>query len=86
MTPETSPEVLYAQSVVSALIKDPSQLAIERTVDEKGVLLSLKVAKTDMGRLIGKKGGTIQAVRTLVQAFGAGADMHVSIKVLEPDA
>lgn len=86
MTPETSPEVLYAQSVVSALIKDPSQLTIERTVDEKGVLLSFKVAKTDMGRLIGKKGGTIQAVRTVVQAFGASADMHVSIKVLEPDA
>lgn len=85
MSETSAPEVEYTFAVISPLLQDPASLTIGRTEDEKGVLLTVKIAKADMGRLIGKQGANIKAVRTVVQSFGAKSKLHVSIKVPEPE-
>lgn len=84
-TTQTFPETGYITSVIHPLLKSPESLVVERTNDEKGVLITLKVAKSDMGRLIGKQGSNIKALRTIAQAYGARTEAHISIKVLEPE-
>lgn len=77
-------DVEMLRAVIEPLVSNPQDISIERTMDEKGVLLSLRVAKSDMGRVIGKSGSTIGAVRTIFQALGARMNAHISVKVIEP--
>lgn len=84
MADTASPDVGYVHSIVYPLLQEPQDLKIERSTDDKGVLLTISVSKPDMGRLIGKQGANIKAIRTVVQAFGAKQKEHVSIKVVEP--
>jgi len=75
----------YLQNLVGGLISFPEELKIERSVDEMGVLLTVKVSKPDMGKIIGKSGETAKAIRLLMNSFGWGSSEKVSVKILEPN-
>jgi predicted RNA-binding protein YlqC (UPF0109 family) len=49
-----------------------------------GILLTITVSPRDMGRVIGKAGAHIQAMRTLMHMFGLVNSAKISLKVLEP--
>ena len=69
--------------IVSTLVEDKDQVEINERQDELGTLLTLKVAKTDMGTIIGKEGKTIQAIRTVLRVYGSKKDERVNLKILE---
>src|SRR5690606_34593729 len=71
--------------VVKQLVAHPDAVTVNRTVDERGVLLTLDVDPADIGYVIGKKGQTITALRTLVRIVGAKNDARVTVKVNEPE-
>lgn len=79
-----NPEETYLKSVVEPLLAEPSSLMIERTTDDRGVLLTMAVGKEDMGRVIGKEGATAKALRTLLSQLGGHLKTHVSLKIVEP--
>lgn len=56
---------------------------VESRVDERGVLITLFVAKEDLGRMVGKKGATAQALRSLLRTLGAKYDARYSLKIEE---
>jgi|GEM_PF-429603 len=74
----------FVEFVVSQLVDDPSQVAINRKVDELGVFITVSVAKDDMGKLIGKNGQTVDALRVLLRVIGAKENNRVNLKVVEP--
>jgi len=45
--------------------------------------LELKVAKSDLGKVIGKKGRTVQAIRTILSGVSGKAKKHVVLEILE---
>ncbi len=49
----------------------------------KSVVIEISVAKDDMGKVIGKRGRTINAIRSLVKAAAIKANLHVEIELLE---
>ena len=51
---EEEKDVEFVMFIVKAIVENPDAVEVERTVDEMGVLISLKVDKEDMGKLIGK--------------------------------
>ena len=53
--------------VIKALVEKPESVKITRTVDEMGVLMSLDVDKDDMGKIIGKNGKVIKAIRNVMK-------------------
>lgn len=74
----------FLHSVVSTLAEDKSSIAIDTSVDDRGVLLTLHIAQPDMGRIIGKKGSMAQAIRTILRAIGAQEGLNVSMRVIDP--
>jgi uncharacterized protein len=75
----------FLEMVVKALVDHPEAVVITRTVDEMGVLLSLKVHADDMGKIIGRSGNTAKAIRTLLRVVGMKYDARVNLKVDEPE-
>lgn len=74
--------VLY---VVKQIVDHPDQVSVDRTVDEMGVLITLKVAKEDMGKVIGKSGQTAKSIRILLRVIGSKNNARVNLKIVEPD-
>lgn len=78
------PGYSFLKYVLEAIVDDADQLVIDQTEDDLGVLLTVKVSDRDMGKLIGKSGQTIKALRTLLRIIGGNANKRVNLKVLEP--
>lgn len=58
------------------LVDDPDAVRVEQTDDERGVLLTLRVAQDDMGKVIGRGGRTARAIRIVMKAAGMRAGIH----------
>jgi len=71
--------------VVKALVDNPNDVKINRTVDEMGVLLTLSVHKDDMGKVIGRSGQTAKAIRTILRVVGMKNEARVNLKIEEPE-
>lgn len=75
----------FLEQVVQSLVEKPEKVEISRTVDEMGVLLTLKVDQEDMGKIIGRDGNTAKAIRTLLRVVGMKNNARVNLKINEPD-
>lgn len=76
---------IFLEYVVKALVDNPNDIKIERTVDEMGVLISLTVNPADMGKIIGRMGNTAKAIRTLLRIIGMKNNARVNLKINEPE-
>jgi predicted RNA-binding protein YlqC (UPF0109 family) len=76
---------LFVRQIAEALCEHPEWLEVEETTDERGVLIMLYADKVDLGRLIGKKGETVNAVRNLLRALGSRNDARYSLKIDDLD-
>lgn len=75
----------FVESVVKALVNHPEDVRTERTVDEMGVLITLHINQEDMAYVIGRRGQTARAVRTLLRVVGAKNNARVNLKIYEPE-
>lgn len=75
----------FLEYVVKALVDNPSDVKIVRTVDEMGVLMTLSVNPADMGKIIGRMGNTAKAIRTLLRVVGMKNNARVNLKINEPE-
>ncbi len=75
----------FLEYIVKALVDNPDDVKINRTVDEMGVLLTLSVHKDDMGKVIGRSGATAKAIRTVLRVVGMKNDARVNLKIEEPE-
>ena len=75
----------FLETIAKTIVSNPEAISVERTVDEMGVLLTLKTAPEDMGYIIGRKGQTAQAIRTLLKIVGAKNNARVNLKIYEPE-
>ncbi|MCF7820087.1 MAG: KH domain-containing protein [Candidatus Pacebacteria bacterium] len=76
----------FLEMIVKHIVSTPEAVQVERTIDEMGVLLTLKIDPSDMGYVIGKKGQTAQAIRTLLKIVGAKNNSRVNLKIYDPNA
>src|SRR3989344_4835755 len=77
-------DVQFLDFVVKALVENPGDVKIVRTVDEMGVLMTLDVNPADMGKIIGREGNTAKAIRTLLRVVGMKNNARVNLKINEP--
>jgi len=75
----------FLDYVVRSLVDNPSDVKIDRKVDEMGVLLTLGINPADMGKIIGRNGNTAKAIRTLLRVVGMKNHARVNLKIEEPE-
>lgn len=69
----------FVKEIVKNLVKNPDSVSVVQTVDEKGILLTLTVDKSDIGTVIGKMGATAKSLRTIIRTFAANTEEKVGI-------
>ncbi len=79
------PDRDFVEFVVKQIVEHPDQVVVTRAVDEMGVLITLKVAKEDMGKIIGKAGQTAKSLRILLRVIGSKNNARVNLKIVEPE-
>ena len=75
----------FLEYIVKALVDNPNDVKIDRTVDEMGVLITMTVNSADMGKIIGRQGNTAKAIRTLLRVIGMKNNARVNLKIDEPE-
>ncbi len=79
-------EQQFTEYVVKQLVDKPEAVKVERTEDEKGVLLKLSVDPGDLGRVIGRRGATAQSLRTLLRALGMKNEARYNLRIVDTDS
>jgi hypothetical protein len=69
--------------IAKSLAEDPSAVSVEVSERHDKVVLSLSVGPNDMGRIIGRRGRTAQAIRALVGAAGARDGVTTSVDIVD---
>jgi len=68
--------------IAKSLVDDPSQVHVSEIEGESSVILELRVGPDDMGRVIGKGGRTVNAVRTLIRILAAKQGKRVTLEIV----
>lgn len=68
--------------VVTSLVDDPDAVTITRTDSDSGVRFDVEVAPDDTGKVIGRQGRIIKAIRTLARAAGSMEDRGVEVEIV----
>jgi len=79
------PDRDFVEYIVKHIVENPDDVEVSRDVDEMGVLITLKVHKDDMGKIIGKSGQTAKSLRILLRVIGSKNNARVNLKIVEPD-
>ena len=75
----------FVETVVRAIVGHPEDVRTDRTIDERGVLITLHINQEDMGYVIGRQGQTARSIRTLLKIVGAKSNARVNLKIYEPE-
>ena len=69
--------------IAQALVDNPEQVAVNEVKGNQTSILKLKVAKKDLGKVIGKQGRTAQAMRTILSAASAKVKKRTVLEIIE---
>ena len=69
-------------TIINSLVADLDAVSIEEIENEKTVTFEVKVAESDMGKVIGREGRTAQAIRTIMKALAAKENKKVTIEFI----
>lgn len=72
------------ETIIKNLVDNPDEVVIEETTNAKSIICyEIKVAKDDMGKVIGKQGRMAKAIRSVVKAISAHQNKKVTIEFLD---
>ncbi len=69
--------------IAKALVDDPDSVVVTEREEKKLIVLELKVADSDMGKVIGKQGRIAKAIRSVVKAAAAKEDKKVVVDIVD---
>jgi len=71
------------QRIVQALVDHPEQVEVSEVEGDHISVLEVRVAKVDIGKVIGKQGRTAQAIRAILNAASGKAKRRTTLEILE---
>jgi predicted RNA-binding protein YlqC (UPF0109 family) len=71
------------QYLARQLVNNPDAVEVKETQSDTASILELKVAKEDLGRIIGKQGRTAKSIRTILNAAASRANRKVVLEIVE---
>ena len=67
--------------IAKALVDDPDSVAVSERQDGRTTVIEVRVADSDMGKVIGKQGRIAKAIRTVVRAAGSKGDKKIMVDI-----
>jgi len=67
--------------IAKALVENPNEVAVTESVKDDEIVVELKVAPSDMGKVIGKQGRIAKAIRSVVKAAASKEDKKVIVEI-----
>lgn len=71
------------EEIAKALVDLPEQVTVKEVLGEQVTVLELRVAPSDLGKVIGKQGRTARSIRTLLGAAGMKLNRRFTLEILE---
>ena len=72
-----------SRSNCQALVDCPDEVVVTETENEKAIVLELRVAQSDMGKVIGKQGRIAKAIRSVVKAAASKEEKKVIVEIMQ---
>lgn len=69
--------------IVEHIVDEPDQISIGAATDDRGPVLLLRVAEEDRGKIIGRQGRIVQAIRTVIKAATVGTGEKVGVEIID---
>ncbi|MBR6650397.1 MAG: KH domain-containing protein [Clostridia bacterium] len=69
------------EDMVRAIVEKPDEVKVTQEISDDNIVLTLKVAESDMGMVIGKHGNIARAIRTVTKAAAKLADKKVTVEI-----
>ena len=69
--------------IAKALVENPDQVVVSEKEDSRSIIVELKVAPSDMGKVIGKQGRIAKAIRAVVKAASADMPKKVLVDIVQ---
>lgn len=76
----------FVEYIVKNLVDNPDRVSINEIGGTQTLILELKVQKSDIGKIIGKNGKTINAIRTLLMSVASRNGLRVNLEIIEDDS
>lgn len=70
------------ETIAKALVENPNEVHVNEVRGEQSIILELKVAPADMGKVIGKQGRIAKAIRTVIKAAAIKEDKKVVVEII----
>jgi predicted RNA-binding protein YlqC (UPF0109 family) len=71
------------QFLAKSLVTNPDAVDVKETRTDEASVFELRVAREDLGRIIGKQGRTAKSIRTLLNAGASGGNRRVVLEIVE---
>ncbi len=71
------------EQIAKALVDEPEQVSVQAVEECETVVLELRVAPNDLGKVIGKQGRTARSLRTILGAAGMKLKQHYTLEIVE---
>ena len=75
----------FVEYIVKNLVDHPDKVQINEIGGTHTLIIELAVEKSDIGKIIGKKGKTINAIRTLLMSVASRNGLRVNLEIIEDD-
>lgn len=69
--------------IAKSLVDYPDEVVVTETETDKSIVLELRVAQSDMGKVIGKQGRIAKAIRSVVKAAASKEDKKVTVDIMQ---
>jgi predicted RNA-binding protein YlqC (UPF0109 family) len=69
--------------IAQSLVDNPDKVEVTEVIGQQASVIELRVAKEDMGKVIGKQGRTAQSIRTILSAASAKVHKRAGLEILE---
>ncbi len=70
------------ETIIKNLVENPEQVTVEEASTERTIVFEVKVANTDMGKVIGREGKIASAIRTVMKALAAKEQKKVTVEFI----
>lgn len=71
------------QFVAKSLVDEPDEISVVETEGERGIVIELRVAPGDLGKVIGRQGRTARAIRAILAAAGSKTRRRYVLDIVE---